>query len=495
MKDRIIRFTKNNPYLIAIMLLGLVLRIYKPGQLFLYGHDHDLAGWIIKDVVVNKHLRLIGQETSTLGIFIGPLFYYSLIPFYLIFGMDPISGVILVTLLGLFSIWSVYYIFAKVFDKNVGLVGALLYAVSFYTVFNDREIVPTMPQITWTIWFYYAIHLLLAGKQKAGFIIVGILLGLIWHINASLILLIPLVLVSLVLARKKIDFKGAFYGVAIATITSLPLLIFEIRHGFNQLKALLLSFTTDQYGVAQGTDKLLRAIHLASKNVAGFIWGPLPTVSHEASSVILVVVFILLVAKKVISKNQAIIMSLWLLSFIVFFSLYSKVLSEYYLNGMMLVWILIISVGVSYLLKKRNFRNWGKYALILFVVINLHRFVTLDVNKSGYLERTALVAEIKADAKAHGYSCVAVSYITKPGYDLGYRYLFWHKDMHVNQPKSGSPVYTIVFPHSMVGKIDQSFGALGLIKPAHETYTPEDVSVSCSGENSNITDPMFGYTE
>jgi len=99
------------------------------------------------------------------------------------------------------------------------------------------------------------------------------------------------------------------------------------------------------------------------------------------------------------------------------------------------------------------------------------------------------------DSRNHNYPCVSISYITSPGNNLGYRYFFWLKKMHVNQPDSGSPVYTIVFPHSLVDRIDENFSALGLILPEYQKYTQSKVDQSCSGENSNLVDVMFGYTE
>ena len=95
-----------------------------------------------------------------------------------------------------------------------------------------------------------------------------------------------------------------------------------------------------------------------------------------------------------------------------------------------------------------------------------------------------------------GYPCVAVSYITKPGYNLGYRYLFVLENMHVNNPESLSPVYTIVFPlDDTLFPVHKTFGAIGLIYPDYSRYNKEDVQKSCSGENSNLTDPMFGFTK
>ena len=490
-----VKFLRGHYILLAILALGLFLRVYKPAQLFLYSHDQDLAGWIIKDIVVNGHPRLIGQLTSTQGIFIGPLFYYLLIPFYLAFNMAPIGGVVLVSLLGLFSIFSFYWVFSKVFNERTGLIAAFLYAVSFYTVFNDREVVPTMPVIVWSVWYFYAISLLLKGRQKLAYPILGILLGLIWHLNVGLVLLAPLIPVAQWLSRKKLKPRPLILGFFALFITSLPLFAFEARHNFSQTKALFRAFTTDQSAIISGADKLGRTIHLASKNLTGFIWGSLINISFETLLVLVLFVFAILVIKRAISKNLAQIMSLWLFIYVLFFSLYSKVLSEYYLNGMMVAWIAILALGVAYLTGRKRLKRWGRYALFVFAAINLYRFFTLDINRSGYLERKATVAEIKRDAKARGFPCVAVSYITDPGYDLGYRYLFWLEGLHVNRPKSGSPVYTIVFPLKPIFREDKTFGALGLIYPDYGRYTREKVRESCSGENSNLTDPMFGYTQ
>ena len=161
----------------------------------MYGHDQDLAGWIIKDILVNGHLRLIGQETSSQGVFIGPLFYYLQIPFYLLTKMDSSGTIILVTILGLFSIFSFYFCFSKIFGKRVGLISAFIYSIGVYFIFTDREIVPTMPVYLWTVWFFYGLWLILNGKSKA-YILLGTLLGIAWNFNMALVILTPLILLA-----------------------------------------------------------------------------------------------------------------------------------------------------------------------------------------------------------------------------------------------------------------------------------------------------------
>ena len=62
--------------IIFILLLGLFFRLYNLEIFYPWGHDQDLFAWIAKDIIIDDHLRLIGQETSIIGVFIGPIFYY-----------------------------------------------------------------------------------------------------------------------------------------------------------------------------------------------------------------------------------------------------------------------------------------------------------------------------------------------------------------------------------------------------------------------------------
>jgi 4-amino-4-deoxy-L-arabinose transferase-like glycosyltransferase len=486
-------FQKPIYLLLPILLLGLFFRAYNPLEYFQYGHDQDLAGWFVRDIVENGHLRLIGQETSTQGIFIGPLYYYMLIPFYMLFGMDPLGGVVMITLLGIFSIISVYYVFKNVFTEKEGLIASFIHAISFYLIFNDREVVPTMPVVLWTVWYFYALNLILKGKQKQGFLLFGVLVGLIWHLNVALVLMLPLIPVSIWLSKKKVKLKETYRGVVAGILLILPLVAFELRHGFPQVKGFIVSITTDQNAVISGWEKFLRVIHLLSKNLSGLFWGSFQEVTFETTLLIILAAFAYLVYKKVISKNHTILIAIWLVLYITFFSFYSKILSEYYLNGTIFIWIFIITVGISYLLSTSNLKKLGIFVLLFFTIVNFDRFINLELPKNGYLYRRGIVSEIKRDAEDRGYPCVSVSYITEPGYNLGYRYFFYLEGMHVNHPDSLSPVYTIVFPlNDELFPTDKDFGHIGLIYPDYSVYNMKDVEKSCSGENQNITVPMWG---
>ncbi len=524
---------RKNILLIFILIVGFFLRVYNFQELFYYTHDNDLAGWVVKDIVVNRHLRLIGQETSTQGIFIGALFYYLQIPFYFLTRMDPIGGTLLTALLGTFTVWSFYFVFSKIWNKVAGFVGAFIYAFSFYTLLGDREVVPTMPVILWTVWYLYALWLLLSNKQKWAWPILGVLLGLIWHLNFALVLVTPLIPIAWLLGfrfatpshshtgldpvsasnvgagkrqipgqarndgNRKIvlDIKALMQGVAALFIVSVPLILFELRHNFQQTHSLIGALTTDQHDIVSGTDKVVQTFHIASKNVTNLLWGDVVNLKYEWLHWAGLLLFAYLVFKKIIGRKLGIIMAFWLLAFMTFFSSYSKVLSEYYLNGMMVIYIAIFAVSIASLLLNKKWKSIGIIIIVVFIIINLYRFFAIPVNRSGYVERKAVIAEIKRDSVARGYPCVSISYITNPGNNLGYRYFVWKADLKTKPISNEVPVYTIVFPLKPIFAEDKSFGAIGLIYPDYSTYNEDRIKIACEGADWNLEEPMFGFTQ
>ncbi|MGA3291890.1 MAG: glycosyltransferase family 39 protein [Candidatus Microgenomates bacterium] len=484
--------------IVLILALAFFLRVYKAKELFNYDHDNDLAFWIVKDVLVNHHLRLIGQQTSVTGVFIGALFYYLQIPFYLIGKMDSYPTVFLTVILGTFSVFSFYFVFSKIFGKKVGLIGALIYAVSQLIVFSDREVVPTMPVMVWTVWYLYDLFLIYKGKQKTGFILFGILIALIWHINLALYVISPLAVLAWILSKKKIQWRYFFLGIGLLIVLSAPLIIFEARHNFQQTKAVIASVTTNRNLIPQtstGWAKLDRVMQLVEENTRNIFLPSISQVPDKLAFIMLVGSFLFLIAAKKISKEMALTFFLWQIFYVSFFTANSLNLSEYYLDGMNVIWIAVASLTLGCFFEKRILKAVGVLVLASYSIWNIYLVLNSKGSQMGYVERKAIVKYINEDAEAHGYPCISISYITNPGYNLGYRYFFYLDNMHVNDPKSGSPVYTIVFPLSLVDKFDKRFGVLGLILPDYIKYNKKDVDKSCQGENANLTDPMFGYTE
>jgi len=364
---------------LAVLVASLVLRLYKPLSYYYYAHDQDLASWFFLDVVKNGHLRLIGQETSVHGVFIGPLFYYLLIPFYLLFGGQPYGGILLVGLLGLFSVFSIYFVFSEIVNKKAGFIGSILYSFSYIVIFTDREVVPTMPVYLWSIWYLYVIHLVLESKQKQALTLAGLLFGLVWHLNMGLVVVAPLFFLALVLTKQKLILKNVLYFAAALILLMLPFFVFELRHGFIQTQAILAGGTAGAHvSIYSRFDRLLQILGTNARNI---LWGDMVPLSDLWAHLIILIFFAAAIFKKVIKPKLSVLLVLWLLTYVTFFTLNAINVSEYYLNGMTVVWLLGISATLSLLTLR--FRILVYSLLVLFITINLIRFSRYPVNDSG----------------------------------------------------------------------------------------------------------------
>ncbi len=482
--------------LIIAIFLGFVTRSYQFKDRFLYDHDHDLASWIVRDIIVDHHPRLIGQLTSSPGIFIGPLFYYALIPFYLMGHMDPLPTVAITWILGVLSIASVYYVFNKLYNPFSAKVVSLMYAVSFFLSNNDRRVVPTTPVMLWSIWYFYAINLLYSGNRSS-LLILAILFALVWHINLALALLFPIVVLGVIVARKSFKIKDFVLPIVVFMVLSAPLIVFEARHNFQQTRALGQTLSSvgkhsETTGTLNEESKWHKTIRYIARNTNNIFLNVEP--SGIKLYVIPVVLLIALLFLR-FRKSESVIYSLWIALYVAFFSLHPINLSEYYLSGL----DILILAGFTFLANSLRMNKVGFIVVIIgltfLIARNFGQILSVGTFQIGYVPKKAIVNEIKEDAIRNGYPCVAVSYITDVGYNFGYRYFLWLAGLHVNSPSSGSPVYSIVFPLSRVDKVDKTFGALGLIYPDYSKYNIIDVEKTCLGEDHNLTGDMFGFTK
>lgn len=481
--------------LIIILLIALFFRTYKIVERFEFGHDGDLYSWVVKDIIVNHHPRLIGQLTSAPGIFIGPFFYYLLTPFFLLTNMDPIGALIPATILGLITIFSYYFVLSKTFEKQVGLIAAFLYATLITTVNLDRWVVPTITSSLWAIWYLYSLISLSRGNFSVLFLL-GILIGLIWHIHIALIPSLIAIPFAILLSKKLPTFKQAVNFAAAFFITSIPLILFELRHNFGQTLGLINNFTTSRDG-ASGFYKFQLVLEMVTKNLNTLFFAPQSFNFTNNIFFILLILFLplILIQKKYIDFKYIAPLYIWFVGVIIFFSISSSPISEYYFTNLSVIFITIISL-MFYLIFKSSYI--GKVLILTTLTIIFFKNAYFLINQSyynkGYLERKNLVEFIKQDAEEKGFPCIGISYITTLGENVGFRYFFYLSKIHLIHPSLEIPVYNIVIPPELSKEVEKKFGHVGLILP--DKIPPfETIKKSCQTPDTNLTDSMFGYVE
>src|SRR3989339_69034 len=108
MKKRIISWLKNNWILVLILLVGAFLRLYKINEFMTFLGDEGRDVIVVRNLLVKLDPILIGPGTSIGSMYLGPLYYYFMAPFLLLFNFSPIGPAVGVALMGVATIYLVY---------------------------------------------------------------------------------------------------------------------------------------------------------------------------------------------------------------------------------------------------------------------------------------------------------------------------------------------------------------------------------------------------
>lgn len=471
--------TRVNILLILILILAAFFRLYKIEALHGFAADADLYSWIVKDIIIEKHFRLVGQLTSTEGIYAGVGFYYLLAPFFLITKMDPIGAVIFATLVGLLTVVSFYFVFRKLISTNAGLVGAFLQAILPLRVGYDRWVVPSITVNLWCVWFFYTLLKILKGERK--YLIPGLFLaGLIWHVHLALTPLILLLPLSVILSKKSPGKKVFFLGVLAFILPMLPFILFEFRHNFLQTMSFYNAFS-----VGTNVTLLEKTLKILNESLG----------SNFYLKIFLLFLPVILYRTRKINLKLLIIFYGWIFSVIGFFIFSSKESSEYYFTSTQTIFLILI---VYLLVWIANVKKLGKIlAIIILIIVFLYSVNDLFLqteNGKGFKQKMAVAQFIKNDSLDKNLPCLSITYITSPGENTGFRYLFWFNNLKLEESKAGIPNYTIVLPFNLsAGSVEKKFGIIGVIVPSG--YNLRESAGNCTGKDFNLSEPFWGYTD
>lgn len=484
--------------LLIIILLGLFFRIYKLEIFYPWGHDQDLFAWIAKDIVVDHHFRLIGQETSITGIFIGPIFYYLMSLSFAIFNMNPLSAAVVATIVSLFTILSIYWVFSRFFGTYVGLIGSFLYAISPGTVFLDRWVVPTQPTMLWTIWFLYVLLSTLSGNFKI-LIPLSILIGLIWHIHIAFIPLLALLPVAFWLSGRKVpdlkfDLNSLLVSLLILAVLTAPFFAFELRHGLQQVKSIIAA-TYMRADDLEGVDRLVKVFESGGRSLAAafVLSGPATSLNPMmAISLPFLQIFVILYlwSGKILKKEQVVLFIIWFTTVFVgqFFS--KRIITEYYFNNLFILLFLTLALTISKLNNLSRKTLVVHFLLLIYLITVAVWFIKRPDDQGGFFYKRRVIEYIKNHSVSKNYPCVAINFIeSKPGGGSGSRYLYWYYKLPVIAAGSDTAVYSIVNPWTISkDEVKVKFGNLGVILPSYERVD----SSLCSKADHQLL-PLWGF--
>lgn len=246
-----------------IILIGAFLRLYKLEEWQYFTYDQARDYLIIKKMIVDGKLTLVGPTVSIApGFFLPPFYYYSLAPFLWLFKFRLLGPDLYTTLFGIASIYVFYLLVKDLFNNKAALFCSFVFALNPYIIHTSRHAWNPNTIIFYILLFAFAGERYLFAKKRKYLLLVSFSLAWAISLHLTAVVFTPFLFYLFYkdIKAKKINLLNTS-SLAPFVIFFLPLVVFDLRHSFQVSKAGI-SFLKNQ---SSGSPLLPELIHRGSQ--------------------------------------------------------------------------------------------------------------------------------------------------------------------------------------------------------------------------------------
>lgn len=391
--------------LVVIFFIFVFLRFYQMDSKSIFLTDQLDSAWAAKRIIVDHNFPLIGPANKLgSGLFVGPLYYYSIAIFYYFTNLDPIAAMLFAGFTGIIGFFTIFYVLKKLFSFSVALIALFINTISFSGIQFDR--------VQWEINFipiisllaFYFLYRTLSGNEKS-IIWLSIILALSFHTHLTVALFLPIIaLIALpFFPKNKKTLRYILFSIPIFLIGLFPIIVANIQ-GNN-------FFLISVNNYAQST---FHGIHL--RRILQLGDGALYQLESFFTFhffrflriILLPLFFIVYLRDNLFGKKVIMIflVSLWYIVPLVVLSTYSGEVTDYYFSANRYIGLFVIAYLISKLLRQKNIIITSALAVlaICYSYINLQEFyrlkaIGLNVRKTSVMQsiRQGKVIPFKAE--------------------------------------------------------------------------------------------------
>jgi 4-amino-4-deoxy-L-arabinose transferase-like glycosyltransferase len=376
--------------LIVLFLCGFFLRIFRIDDYTTFLGDQGRDALVIRDIITLHHFPAIGAPTSigskVGSIFLGPFYYYLVAPFQLLYWNNPLGSAVFVALLNGLSIIGLYFMTKKFYGRSSGLIASFFAAFCIVMINYSRFSWNPNPLPFFSFLSFYFLLRAVEKRQSADFILWGLMTGLavqLHYLYLSIIAAYIFIVIALFIKKKwgledlkKVIFSGVSFVVAIS-----PLIIFDLKHQFLNIKAFIALFTDKSTGGYVAADsnffsKFLDTVYTFIQYIAGFKVSAL-----EAWVMIaLLVIGVVLYTKRKLTWPLGILLFTLFVSFAIT-ALYQGAKFEHYYMSIYYLFFVLIGISLSGFIKQ-----FHKISVLLICIL-LFGYLYINVSQVDFLTR------------------------------------------------------------------------------------------------------------
>lgn len=234
-----------------IVLIASFLRLWKLPTTLMFQGDQGRDAIIVADIFRHADLVFIGPVTSVGNMYLGPLYYYFMMPFLRLSYPSPVGPAYAIALLGILTTFLLYYLGKNIVGKIAALIAALFFALSATVLTYSRfswnpnpaplfgflMLWSTYKAWTKNAWYWLLVSVCFSVLVQLHYLTLLALpaAGLIWLIQAYMLFIRDKASV-----KKKKKFIFATLGAVFLFLASLaPLALFDYKHDWLNSRAFL----------------------------------------------------------------------------------------------------------------------------------------------------------------------------------------------------------------------------------------------------------------
>lgn len=377
------RFFRNEKLLfLLILIVASFLRLYRLESTIMFEGDQGRDAIIARQILIDHNLTLIGPVTSVGNMYLGPFYYYFMVPWLALSYPSPVGPHYGVAIVGIITVAFLYVVMKQMFNSRAAVFASLLYATSTVIITSTRfswnpNIVPIF-----SLLIVYSLYQIKVNQQYRHIVWASISFALIAQLHYMALLMGPIIIIILLWEfikskHKKNIFINAVVGLFAFLLISSPLLIFDLNHNFINAKGFQDFFTSSQQHIRPG-GQFIQALQESEGRVYTIISKIAGSPNGAVDRLIVISIALciagLLLTKKV-STNQKVslqIILIWVGVGVIGTSFYSSGIILHYLGFIFPATFMLTGLVLSRLW---DMHTLGKGAALLilswFILINI----------------------------------------------------------------------------------------------------------------------------
>jgi hypothetical protein len=433
--------------LLPIVLVGLFLRVHKLSSMVGFDFDQEYAAMFADTILKVFPVQMIGQGLSVPGLFMGPFYFYYLVPFFALTHLHPIGGYIGSIALGLSGIVLSYVLLKHVFGQATAILGSFLLSVLLLYIQYDWAMAPTYSSIGIVILTWFCLYAYW-HKHMQFLPVLAFIFGMFTSFHPILFPFYLVFFVLVLIKRKFPSIKIFLFSVLCFLLPLTPLLMFEYFRHFLEVKALF-SLSQTSKGEPKTFTTLIEYALILFRFPVLLTSVPIQGLLATAFSAIVYGVPLAMASKKIGFWKDRFHITI-LITTLVVFLLYYVVLPthvpEYYFLGVEVILFIYIVATMGLLLKTQ-----AKIIVLAFVgfltIYNIGLLTSRWSNSSGFAlsEKEFILQKIKTiQGDKPNFD---IRYNIDPGQEYGFGYLRRLYNLRTEEGESHT-IYEIVMPLS-----------------------------------------------